>query len=328
MFVSQQNIFLQSQKAEIRSLKRQLENVEKAKRAALATAKDKHTGGLILEEVPAEYKVETKTIVTKEATTEIVIPPATFETVTETVVVQPQSVEYVRVEPEYEWVEGDVPGNTVEYIAQPPQYETVAEPIVVQEASTELVTIPPVFNPDGTVAIPGQTQERVIPSVTKLETRRVIKTPASTVERIVPYVKKDGKTRIPKGPVTYTEKTVPAVTKEVTRRVVKTPASVQERVVPAGTRKEVMVRTEISPQKFYLRDEDGKVIREFASRDEFEKYKSNLTISVQEKPVSTFSVDVDTASYSFLRASLNRGQLPPRASICLLYTSPSPRDRG
>ena len=115
MFVSQQNIFLQSQKAEIRSLKRQLENVEKAKRAALATAKDKHTGGLILEEVPAEYKVETKTIVTKEATTEIVIPPATFETVTETVVVQPQSVEYVRVEPEYEWVEGDVPGNTVEY---------------------------------------------------------------------------------------------------------------------------------------------------------------------------------------------------------------------
>jgi Ca-activated chloride channel family protein len=31
--------------------------------------------------------------------------------------------------------------------------------------------------------------------------------------------------------------------------------------------------------------------------------------------VSTFSVDVDTASYAFMRASLNNGALPPKDSI-------------
>jgi len=40
--------------------------------------------------------------------------------------------------------------------------------------------------------------------------------------------------------------------------------------------------------------------------------------SVKETPVSTFSVDVDTASYSFFRSSINRGQLPPRSSIRLV----------
>ena len=274
-------------------------------------------GGYVLEEVPAEYKIETKTIITKEATSEIVKLPPVFETVAETIVVTPQTVDYVTIPAEYEWVDGEIEGGSVEYETTPAEYETVAEPVVVQEASTELVTIPATFNTDGTIATPAQTQERVIPSVTKLETRRVVKTPASTVERFVPYEIKDGKTRVPVKPATTIERTVPAVTKQVSRRVVKTPASVQERVFPAGIEREVQVRTVINPQRFYLRDDDGNVVREFASRDEFEKYHSNLTTSVQEKPVSTFSVDVDTTSYSFLRASINRGELPPRSAIRL-----------
>ena len=36
---------------------------------------------------------------------------------------------------------------------------------------------------------------------------------------------------------------------------------------------------------------------------------------VTEAPVSTFSIDVDTASYSVIRSSLNRGQLPPRDAV-------------
>jgi len=67
----------------------------------------------------------------------------------------------------------------------------------------------------------------------------------------------------------------------------------------------------------YLRDDDGNVVREFASRDAFEFYKSNVPTPVKETPVSTFSVDVDTSSYSFLRASVQRGQLPPRSAIRL-----------
>jgi len=113
--------------------------------------------------VPAEYKVETKEIVTKEATTELVTTPPTFENVTETVIVQPQSREIEVVSPEYEWVEGEIDGNVVEYVATPPVYETVAETVVVQEASTELVTIPPTFNSDGTVNTPARTVVKLRP---------------------------------------------------------------------------------------------------------------------------------------------------------------------
>ena len=46
------------------------------------------------------------------------------------------------------------------------------------------------------------------------------------------------------------------------------------------------------------------------NRDKFESVKSNPIKRVQDEPVSTFSSDVDTASYSVVRASLNRGQMP------------------
>jgi len=189
--------------------------------AQAPTSGPEKIGGLTLEEVPGT------------------------ESITETVVVQPASVEYVQT---------------------PPVYETVIETVVVQEASTELVTIPPTYNPDGTIATPAQTLERAIPSVTRQETRRVVKTPASTIERAVP-----------------------AITKQV---LVRTP-------------------------KYILRDDDGTIVREFESRDAFEIYKANLPTPVAETPVSTFSVDVDTSSYSFLRASINAGKLPPRESIRL-----------
>jgi Ca-activated chloride channel family protein len=39
------------------------------------------------------------------------------------------------------------------------------------------------------------------------------------------------------------------------------------------------------------------------------------TLNVAEHPVSTFSVDVDTASYAFVRRTLNAGRLPPREAV-------------
>lgn len=41
---------------------------------------------------------------------------------------------------------------------------------------------------------------------------------------------------------------------------------------------------------------------------------SPLRITAEE-PVSTFSIDVDTASYALVRSSLSRGQLPPREAV-------------
>jgi len=46
------------------------------------------------------------------------------------------------------------------------------------------------------------------------------------------------------------------------------------------------------------------------NRDRIEDFKSNPVKSAVEEPVSTFSIDVDTASYSFVRRSLKEGLLP------------------
>ena len=45
-------------------------------------------------------------------------------------------------------------------------------------------------------------------------------------------------------------------------------------------------------------------------RDRFADFEPNPVKVVAEEPVSTFSIDVDTASYGFVRASLNGGVLP------------------
>ena len=50
-------------------------------------------------------------------------------------------------------------------------------------------------------------------------------------------------------------------------------------------------------------------------RDQFKTVESNSVKKVSEDPVSTFSIDVDTASYSFVRSSLNSGSLPPQAAV-------------
>ena len=49
--------------------------------------------------------------------------------------------------------------------------------------------------------------------------------------------------------------------------------------------------------------------------DRFTTAQPNPVRSTREAPISTFSSDVDTAAYAYIRASLNRGRLPPRAAV-------------
>tara|TARA_R110002095_G_scaffold136056_1_gene117964 strand:- start:926 stop:3157 length:2232 start_codon:yes stop_codon:yes gene_type:complete len=51
------------------------------------------------------------------------------------------------------------------------------------------------------------------------------------------------------------------------------------------------------------------------NRDQFEKVTANAFKQVVSDPVSTFSSDVDTASYSFVRKSINNGRLPSPAQV-------------
>lgn len=50
-------------------------------------------------------------------------------------------------------------------------------------------------------------------------------------------------------------------------------------------------------------------------RDNFERVDENSIVQVKQEPVSTFSIDVDTASYAFARQSLDNGVLPQKDSV-------------
>ena len=51
------------------------------------------------------------------------------------------------------------------------------------------------------------------------------------------------------------------------------------------------------------------------NREGYDRITDNPFLSVTENPLSTFSVDVDTASYSNLRRFLNAGTLPPPDTV-------------
>jgi Ca-activated chloride channel family protein len=50
-------------------------------------------------------------------------------------------------------------------------------------------------------------------------------------------------------------------------------------------------------------------------RDRFETIETNPVHVTAEDPVSTFSIDVDTSSYAFMRASISNGALPPDDAV-------------
>jgi Ca-activated chloride channel family protein len=69
--------------------------------------------------------------------------------------------------------------------------------------------------------------------------------------------------------------------------------------------------------------------------DRFPDKEPTSVLSTAEHPVSTFSVDVDTASYAFMRRSLTGGRMPPRESVRVEelvnyfpYAYPAPENRA
>ncbi len=70
-------------------------------------------------------------------------------------------------------------------------------------------------------------------------------------------------------------------------------------------------------------------------RENYEDFDANPIRVVAEDPVSTFSIDVDSASYSNVRRFLTEGRLPPRDAVrteelinYFRYDYPLPRDRS
>ncbi len=66
----------------------------------------------------------------------------------------------------------------------------------------------------------------------------------------------------------------------------------------------------------------------------YDRVVDNAFLAVSQNPLSTFSIDVDTAAYANVRRFLNQGQLPPKDAVRIeelinyfTYTYPAP-DRG
>ncbi len=71
------------------------------------------------------------------------------------------------------------------------------------------------------------------------------------------------------------------------------------------------------------------------SGEQYAEYQPNKIIQVEEQPVSTFSIDVDTASYALVRSQLNSGLLPKPQAVraeelinYFDYSYPLPKSKG
>lgn len=61
--------------------------------------------------------------------------------------------------------------------------------------------------------------------------------------------------------------------------------------------------------------QSGEIVVPEQNTETFSNAETNPLKITLEEPVSTFSIDVDTASYSIVRSSLMRGQLPPKDAV-------------
>ena len=94
------------------------------------------------------------------------------------------------------------------------------------------------------------------------------------------------------------------------------------------------VTDEGGTERYVLRSADGMIIREFVDREAFEKFATNPYKRVVDDPVSTFSSDVDTASYAVARRDLKAGRMPRKDAIRIEeilnyfdYDYPNPRSK-
>ncbi|NOT70710.1 MAG: VWA domain-containing protein [Hyphomicrobium sp.] len=91
---------------------------------------------------------------------------------------------------------------------------------------------------------------------------------------------------------------------ELGRRMLESPKT----VAPADPSKP-------NPYAWMGRADEQRAFIQEENRDKFDVKEINAIKQVAVEPVSTFSIDVDTASYAFARRALNAGRLPPKDAV-------------
>ncbi len=101
----------------------------------------------------------------------------------------------------------------------------------------------------------------------------------------------------------------PAAIAESKEEAVASSVAKSKKVIGAGQTLHTM------PESLTVADDYVAPTYQDEGRDKFEEFAQNPFKSVESEPVSTFSSDVDTASYSFVRKSLNSGRLPNASAV-------------
>lgn len=92
-------------------------------------------------------------------------------------------------------------------------------------------------------------------------------------------------------------------------------ASMPRPVNPAPTTAGISFESSQDSAALRMPSENGTPALHNEGRDKFEHVEQNTVKQVKAEPVSTFSIDVDTSSYAFVRRNLDDGILPQRDAV-------------
>ncbi len=105
----------------------------------------------------------------------------------------------------------------------------------------------------------------------------------------------------------------PQATGEVRRELAKSPTGFSQSNFAA--KEKIALMTPPTPSQPVLADAKQVMQYQDQGRDKFKEIKTNPLKLAKDEPVSTFSIDVDTASYGFVRSSLNQNVLPQKDAV-------------
>jgi len=146
--------------------------------------------------------------------------------------------------------------------------------------------------------------------------------------------------RVQTGPVNTPAPEAPARKSEVPQTVTRSTDTAAREItadpfrVAAGADAESRSPAKMRSAPALMRKDSAPIQQEYIGRDRFEAFDPNPVKRAAEDPVSTFSIDVDTAAYAFVRRALNNGHMPPRHAVRIEelinyfdYDYPLPADR-
>ena len=196
-------------------------------------------------------------------------------------------------------------------------YQTVLDRLAFSPGLTTVELADPTTDLSASLPLPESTSQlRVQPTSPPVETvppEIKMMTEAEVAERVAP--------RSPAEPADLAAELSPSPELEIRRQVemVREQAHAREQMAARRSRAELRSPSaRMSPEmkmRAALAELSGPPQDPGQGRDRFSRFDANPVKVTAEEPVSTFAIDVDTASYGFVRASLQDGVLPQQDAV-------------